>query len=160
MSNFFSKLALSITMVVLMTNSAMALEKVTKEVTINAPINKVWDKIGSFCAIADWHPAVAKCVEKRKGEELRRTLTLEGGGDILELLTGENETSYTYIVEDGVLPVKNYTSTISVARSGDDKTKVTWTGSMNGKGKTDKEAAEFMGGVYQAGLDNLAKFVK
>ncbi len=149
-------LTLAVAMVGTMTTSALAIEA-TKSTTINAPVAQVWAKIGGWCAIKDWHPAVAKCDEMREGDELRRVLTLGDGGQIKELLTGENETSYSYIIESGVLPVQNYKSTISVAKAGEGKTKVTWTGSFNGKGKTDKEAAEIMSGVYAGGLEALAK---
>jgi len=139
-----------------LSTSALAIEAM-KTTTINAPVATVWKKIGGWCAIKDWHPAVADCKEMRDGDALRRVLTLGDGAEIKELLVGENENSYTYTIESGPLPVKNYKSTLSVTAQGDDKTKVTWIGRFNGEGKTDEEAAEIMSGVYAGGLEALAK---
>lgn len=136
---------------------ALAIE-VKKEQVVDAPLNKVWDKIGGWCAIKDWHPVIADCKEERRGDQVRRTLFLDGGGEVHEVLTNENETSYSYIIESGALPVENYKSSLSVTALDNDKTKITWKGSFTGgKGKTDQEAAEVMGGAYEAGLKAVAK---
>ena len=39
----------------------------------------VWALIGSFCAIKNWHPAVADCETSKEGDVTSRTLTLEDG---------------------------------------------------------------------------------
>ena len=136
---------------------ALAIE-VKKEQIVNVPITKVWDKIGGWCAIKDWHPVIADCKEERRGEQVRRTLFLDGGGEVYEVLTNEDENSYSYIIESGALPVENYKSTLSVTALDNDKTKITWQGNFTGgKGKTDQEAAEVMGGAYEAGLKAVAK---
>ena len=28
---------------------------------------EIWEIVGDFCAIKDWHPAVAECVETKEG---------------------------------------------------------------------------------------------
>ena len=38
----------------------------------------LWKKVGDFCGIASWHPAIEKCVLSADGKE--RTLSLKGGG--------------------------------------------------------------------------------
>ena len=64
----------------------------------------------SFCAIKNWHPAVAECVETKEGDVTFRTLTLKDGAKIKEKLTGTEDLAYTYEIVEGPLPVKNYSS--------------------------------------------------
>ncbi len=76
----------------------------------------VWAKIGAFCAIKDWHPALAGCEESKEGDATFRTLTLKDGGKIKEKLTGTSETGYTYQIVEGPLPVKDYFASFFRAR--------------------------------------------
>jgi polyketide cyclase/dehydrase/lipid transport protein len=73
-----------------------------------------WKKIGDFCGIATWHPAVEKCVLSDDGK--MRTLSLKGGGTIVETLVSrdDNAHSYTYEIVSSPLPVSDYVSTIKV----------------------------------------------
>lgn len=130
---------------------------VKTEAVIEGPVGDVWSKIGGWCSIKEWHPAFVGCDEMRKGENLHRVLTLGDGAQIFEKLTGENENSYTYVIEKSPLPLENYKSTISVSAEGDDKTKVTWVSTFDAKGKPDAEVAAMIKGVYDAGLQALQK---
>ena len=146
-------------MLSLLASPALALSAKT-ETILQAPLNKVWDKIGGWCAIKDWHPAVKACQETRKDNQLRRTLTLEGGGEIVERLTGEDERSYSYIIETSPLPVKNYKATLSVSAQGNKQTKVKWSSTFDANGKPDKEAIDLITGIYEAGLTSITKMMK
>src|ERR1700741_536643 len=42
----------------------------------------LWAKIGDFCGIAKWHPAIEKCELSADGKT--RTLSLKGGGTVIE----------------------------------------------------------------------------
>lgn len=144
--------------------AAQALE-VTKSVTINAPADEVWDEINDFDDFDDWHPAVEES-EITDGDDKEigavRLVTLGDGGTIEEELTAYDDAgmSFSYKILKGVLPVKNYKSTVSVAAAGANKSKVTWTGSFQAKGADDQTATETITGVYQASLDNLKKEVE
>ena len=148
--------------------AAASMLKVTKQVTINAPADDVWAKIKNFDSLDKWHPAVEKDqIVSGKNNEVgaERMLSLKGGGTIKEKLLAfdDKRHSYRYSILEGVLPVSDYTSTITVVPAGKDRSTVTWTGSFKRKDTSDKPAADAndetatktMGGVYQAGLDNL-----
>lgn len=139
---------------------ALALE-VTKSATIAAPPEKVWKTIGDFCGIGQWHPVVEKCVVSDKGGKKHRTLSLKGGGTILEeeQVRDDNGMSYTYTILEGPLPVADYKSTIAVAKDGSGS-KVTWSGHFKAKGAPDDKAQEAIGGVYDAGLKGLSDKAK
>ena len=99
----------------------MADVKVTMPFSV--PASDIWDKIGNFNALPDWHPAVERS-ELEEGGTLRR-LHLVGGGEILEKLERSDDgKSYTYSIVEGPLPVMNYTSTLLVTEGPDCKAEV------------------------------------
>ena len=134
---------------------ASALESSIKG-SSTASADAVWTKIGDFCGIAKWHPAIEKCVLSSDGKE--RTLSLKGGGTIVEKQEKRDDAahSYTYSIVSGPLPVTNYMSTISVAAAGTGST-ITWSGKYDAKGASDADAKKTIDGVYQGGIDTLVK---
>ncbi|HSR63119.1 MAG TPA: SRPBCC family protein [Gammaproteobacteria bacterium] len=131
--------------------------KVTMNTRLTVSPDKVWELIGGFNALPDWHPAVEKSELQEEGS--MRKLSLAGGGTIIEKLekVDENERTYTYSIVDSPLPVANYTATIRVRDDGSGNTTVEWIGEFNPEGATENEAVEVIQGIYQAGLDNLKK---
>jgi len=121
-----------------------------------ASADAVWAKIGDFCGIQKWHPAVEKCALSADGK--MRTLSLKGGGTIVEKLEKRDEAarSYSYSIVESPLPVANYLSTISVAAQGAGST-ITWSGKYDAKGASEADAKKTIDGIYQAGLDALVK---
>ncbi len=99
--------------------SSTAAFAVDSSVTMTSSMSPdaLWKKIGAFCGIGDWHPAVEKCVLSSDGKE--RTLALKGGGALVERLEnldpGNRSYTYTYTILSGPLPVVNYHSIISVS---------------------------------------------
>ncbi len=144
-------------------------QKVTKTIEINAPADKVWKMIGNFQDMG-WHPAVEK-TEGSGGNEpgAKRTLTLNGGGQIHEALTKYDAAgrSFSYEITDvdvKVLPVKNYSSTLSVEGEGN-KSVLKWRGAfyrgyMNNDPPpelNDEAAVKAVTGVYDGGLQAVKK---
>lgn len=134
---------------------------VVKSVTVAAPPEKTWAAIGNFCGIGDWHPAVENCDASVKDGRTVRTLSLKGGGTLIEAELSRNEAgrSYTYTILEGSLPVSDYASTIAVTPNGDGS-RVTWLGSFEAKGANEAKAQETIAGIYQSGLDALAAKVR
>ena len=141
-------------------------QKVTESVTIEAPADAVWAKIKNFDALKDWHPAVAASpADKGNVEGSVRTVSLKGGGTLIETIENYNEAQkkYSYRAKDGgALPVTNYTSTISVVGDGG-KSVVEWRGAFY-RGfpnnnpppdQNDEAALKAVTDVYRAGLAQL-----
>jgi hypothetical protein len=147
--------AVAASLVALTVVPASAIESSIKG-SSTASADAVWAKIGDFCGIGKWHPAIEKCVLSADGKE--RTLSLKGGGTVLEKLEKRDDAahSYTYSIVSGPLPVANYMSTISVAAAGTGST-ITWSGKYDAKGASDADAKKTMDGVYQGGVDQLVK---
>jgi hypothetical protein len=150
-----SRTAIGLSLLVLAAVPASAIESSIKG-SSTASADAVWAKIGDFCGIGKWHPAIEKCVLSADGKQ--RTLSLKGGGTVVEKLEKRDDAahSYTYSIVDGPLPVTNYVSTISVAAAGTGST-ITWSGKYDAKGASDADAKKTMDGVYQGGIDQLVK---
>ena len=141
-------------------------QKVTEKVELNAPVDKVWAAIGNFQDMS-WHPAVEK-TEGTGGNAVgaTRKLTLKGGGVIEEkLVKYADGKSFSYEITNvdvKVLPVSNYSSTISVSEEGG-KSVVEWKGAfyrgyVNNDPPpelSDEAAVKAVTGVYKAGLEAL-----
>lgn len=137
-------------------HAAMAAQslQVTKTLKLEKNAEEVWKAIGGFCAISDWHPAVAKCEETKEGDATYRTLTLKDGATIKEKHTGNDRMGYMYKITESPLPVKDYSALFDVV--GDSKSAtVGWTASFAAKGKPDKEAKEIISGIFDAGLNAI-----
>jgi len=135
--------------------------EVTRSADIAAPPAKVWQTIGEFCGIGDWHPAIEKCVLSDKDGMKVRTLSLKGGGTLKEEQVSRDDKvmSYTYTILEGPLPVSDYKSTLAVAPEGTGS-KVTWSGTFNAKGAPDTVAVDAIQGIYESGLKALADKAK
>jgi len=143
---------------VLAASPALALD-VSKSVASDAKPEAVWQTIGDFCGIGDWHPAVENCEENDETGAKRRTLTLAGGGGTLveELVSRDDDAmTYTYKIIEGPLPVQNYESTISVSPEGEGS-QIAWKGTFDAKGASDEEATKVIAGIYESGLKSIAE---
>jgi hypothetical protein len=135
-----------------------------KKLELHVDPNKVeearkalWDKLGGWCAISQWHPAIAKCEESKDGDATFRTLTLKDGGVIKEKLLDAASMSYRYAIIESPLPVKNYEAQFSVTPDDDDldEINVVWSATYDANGKPDKEARGVIDGIFKAGIESI-----
>ena len=143
-------------------------QKVSLAVDVKAAPAEVWAVVGNFQDMS-WHPAVDK--QEGKGGnavDATRLLTLKGGGTIDEVLYKfePEQKSYSYRIAEvdvKVLPVTNYSSTITVTPIDATHSKVEWRGAFY-RGfpnndpppeLSDQAAIDAVTGVYKAGLDAL-----
>ncbi len=70
--------------------------KVSMNTSLNASPEKLWEMIGGFNTLPDWHPAVEKSELEEEGSV--RRLSLAEGGTIIEKLEkiDDNERLYSY----------------------------------------------------------------
>ena len=131
---------------------------VSRSVKIDASAQAVWNVIGDFCDIDDWHPAFVGCALKtRDGGGVHRILTLDGGGEFVEkLIATEAGLSYTYSIVESPVPLERYTGTLSIAPG--NPVEVTWASRFK---SADPETEAIVAGFYEAGLAALeAHFAK
>jgi hypothetical protein len=143
-------------------------QKVVEKIEIDAPAAKVWAAVGNFQDMG-WHPAVAK-TEGTGGntpEQAKRKLILKNGGVIDETLTRYEAEGMTLAykidsVDVKVLPVNNYSATLTVKDAGG-KAIVEWKGAfyrgfMNNDPPpelSDEAAKKAVTDIYKSGLAAL-----
>ena len=142
-------------------------QKVTETVTIKAAPDAVWARIRDYGAMQAWHPAIENTVaDKGNAVGSTRTLTLKGGGTIVEELESYSDADrkLSYRMKDpGPVPVTNYSSTISVKPADGGSSVVEWRGAFYRKfmnndpppDQNDEAAVKAITGIYQLGLGNL-----
>jgi hypothetical protein len=119
----------------------------------------VWAVVGDFCAIKDWHPAVAECEKITEDGDTYRILTLGDGGKIKEKLTDTEDTGYSYEIVESPLPVKNYEATIYVGEDDEpDRVEIVWEAKFDAAdGSTDEEATKVITGIFNDGVGGIKK---
>ena len=130
--------------------------KVNMSTGLGVSADQLWNFMGSFNALPDWHPAVEKS-ELEEGGTIRR-LHLVGGGEIVERLqqSDDDKQVYSYSILEGPLPVQGYVAEIRVRPDGDG-CEVEWSSSFEPAGASESDAMQAIQDVYQAGFDNLKK---
>lgn len=138
--------------------SAKKLEINVDETKTEEERRALWAKVGGWCAIQEWHPAVASCEESKEGDDTFRTLTLKDGGKIKEKLVDTGATSYRYEIIESPLPVKNYEAQFSVTPDDDDldEINVGWSATFDPADGTDaKDARKVIDGIFKDGIDAI-----
>jgi len=152
------KLTLIALAAIIWSSSAWAIT-VKKQRQLPGDPEDVWQIFGDFCAIKDWHPAVADCKEVKEGGVTYRNLTLKDGGKIKEKLTDEDDTGYSYEIVESPLPVKNYKATFEFEEDEDSphRSEVEWEATFDANGVSDKEAKKAVADILEAGVKSIKK---
>jgi hypothetical protein len=119
---------------------------------------EIWEVVGGFCAIKNWHPAAADCVETKEGDVTFRTITLKDGGKLKEKLTGTEATGYTYELIESPLPVKNYKSKLWIEVDDEpDRSVILWQSDFDANGASDEDAKKTITGILGDGVKGIKK---
>jgi hypothetical protein len=121
------------------TTSALALESA---ITVSSPLSpdELWKKVGGFCGMTAWNPAVQDCFLSDDGKQ--RTVVLFGGvGKVVARLDNWDDAnrSYTYTNVSGLLPTANYRATVGVIENANGSA-LNITATYDAKGATDTDA--------------------
>jgi len=127
--------------------------QVTRSILLAAPLSEVWELIGPFQSLPNWHPGVAFSErEVRDGVEHRK-LGLRDGAEIVEKYLGGDGHSVGYSIVSSPLPVTDYRAVLS-GFDINGATFLTWVSTF---GKTSDNAHDVIAGVYDAGFGALKK---
>src|SRR5262245_38457040 len=131
-------------------NVALALES-SLTVRSSLPAADLWSKIGDFCGMSAWDPAVERCDLSADGKQ--RTILLFGGiGSAVAALEDWDDAnrSFSWKSISGLAPVSNYRARVSVLADG--KTSLLkLTASYEAKGVSDAEAKKVIdNGLYRS----------
>ncbi|TDV56698.1 polyketide cyclase/dehydrase/lipid transport protein [Pseudomonas graminis] len=125
--------------------------------SIHIPVSadKVWALTGGFLSLNDWLPFIKKS-EAQEGGRVRHLIT-DDGAEITERLQtyDNNARTYSYSIDKGPFPIKDYLATFKVKEDGADSTWVEWSGVFTADGVSDGEVEELFKGIYEGGLGAL-----
>ena len=126
----------------------------SRSVDVNGTPAAVWQVIGPFCAIKDWHPAIGTCTETTTTPPTRTLVTKDGKATFVEPQTSHSDKnhSYSYAIQSSPLPVANYKSTIKVTAKGSTMSTVTWSSTYTPQKGKEKDADAALSGIYDSGL--------
>lgn len=133
--------------------------KVTMSTPVAMNADQLWQAIGSFAAIGQWHPMMERVDSNGETKGSLRTLRLIGGAKLVERLeeVSPTERLYRYSILESPLPISNYFSEIRVKDNGDGTSTVEWSSDFNVNTSSERDVVKTVQEVYQAGLDNLSK---
>ena len=134
------------------------MSKLSMNTKISMKADDLWDAIGKFSALSDWHPMIESS-QLEEGGRIRRVRIL-GGGEIVERLEklDSQDRLYRYSIISGPIPVANYTATLRVKDDPDsDGAIVEWSSEFEPAGVGENDAVKMIQDLYQQGFDNLRK---
>jgi len=125
----------------------------SRSIDVRADSATVWSAIGSFCAIADWHPAVGSCTLDGKAPPTR-TLTTRDGATFVELEVQRDDAQhlYAYTFTSSPLPVTRYRSTLRVLATGNGTSRIEWSSTFTPAAGKEQAARDALTGIYESGL--------
>lgn len=125
----------------------------TRSIDVQGSPDAVWSAIGPFCAIGEWHPAIASCAVDGKTPPTR-TLATKDRATFVELQTARSDAKhfYSYTFLSSPVPVTRYNSTFQVTRKSERVSTVTWTGGYTVDADHARQAGEILAGIYESGL--------
>jgi len=132
----------------------------TRQITVPAPAQEVWDLIGRFESIHRWHPDVAEpsLTGDPTAPGTRRVFGAGTAQEMAEELISLDDHSRTmrYRLVDPAFPISDHTATLSVQQL-EGGSQITWTASFEATGSDAREVEQAMGdGVFVPGLQGIA----
>ena len=130
---------------------------------IDAPAQKVWERVRDFNGLPSWHPAIAdsRIEQNQPADKVGciRNFNLKGGGNIREqlLALSDFEMSCTYSILVSPMGVENYVATLKLSPVTDGgRTFAEWSAEFDCPPERERELAKLVGqGVFQGGFDAL-----
>jgi hypothetical protein len=114
----------------------------------------MWERIGDFHGLDRWLGVVTSSESIDGGR--RRRLTVTSGDTVIEGLVESGERYYTYTIEESLLPLSGYVSTLCVRPGSDDASCVVeWTADFEPIGVSEAEASEIVVRNIRSGLDAI-----
>ncbi len=130
---------------------------VERAITLDGNAVEIWQAIGDFCDIDDWHPSISDCALKARDGAVFRRITVGEDAEVWEkLIAVEAGLSYTYSITDAPFPLDRYVATLSLTRGKPHR--ITWSGKFK---SDDPNMEQAVAGIYEAGLAEIeSRFAK
>ena len=131
--------------------------RVSESARLYVPAERVWDKIGEFGSLADWHPAVLGCELATQDGRTVRKLDVGEESPVVERLDvhDPNAMRYEYSLVRGALPVRDYRAVLRVHPDDANSCTVEWNSEFQPASDEPSEAVESVRKLYRTGLEYL-----
>ena len=126
-------------------------DRIQRLVRLSVPARHVWQQIGGFDRLHEWHPWVTATELADIEGETHRHVTLTDGELFLERLITESDHFYTYATIEGPTPFDDHRATLSCVEE-PGGCHVYWSAYFEA---TDPAADQMVIGFYEAGLEAL-----
>jgi mxaD protein len=147
---------------------------VSQSITINAPVERVWDVAGDFVGVHRWLtviPSSKLVLGKNREVGCVRELTRANGTKVQERLIEYDpwNMTFTYTYVGGQPLVSDYFATMVVKDAGDGRTRVDWKARFRRldywtdeppAGQEDDTLVALFNRIYSGGLESLKKVVE
>lgn len=125
-----------------------------------SPAAAVWALVRDFNALPEWIPGIRDSALSGTGIGCTRRLDISamGGRWVVERMERLDDAAriLVYTIVDGSLPLKNYTSTMTVEDAPEGRgCALRWHAAFDPKDASDREAEAFVRGAYGAGIETL-----
>lgn len=132
-------------------------QAITKK--LNVPTEKVWQAISDIGRLDVWFPIIATCQVEGKGVGAHRHMTLEGGGNITDLIEEitDSKKRLVYLRTESPFPVTHYRGTVEVFDSYDSLAIVVWTIDFDSAPEESASVADLVRGAISDGIDGMEK---
>lgn len=152
---FYQKLTTLMSMTLCATTAWSADYQVTRTLELTAPATEVWNLIGDFCDIDDWHPSVSACSLKVVDGSLVRVIITRTGDEIIQKRIAEEPgLSYTYTTVSSSMPLQKFTATLSLEPF--DKPLLAWSARFS---SDDPGMEQAVVGEFEAGIAAIEKIL-
>lgn len=139
--------------------------RVFTSAVINAPADRVWDRIRDFNALPKWHPAIrdSRIEDALPSDQVGciRNFNLQNGDNIREQLLGlsDYDMFVTYSILESGMGVEDYVATLRLTPITDgDRCFAEWTAEFSCDPGEENDLVGHIGGpVFQGGFDALKR---
>lgn len=139
---------------------AMQAEPATlqRRIEVNAAPADVWERIGPFCSLADWHPAVGSCTMDGHSPPTRTIVTADGAATFVETEFRRHDPAfiYSYRIMSGPLPLTDYQAMFYVEDNGAGGSEIIWSSVYTPDAGAEAAAEAALVDIYETGLNAIA----
>jgi Polyketide cyclase / dehydrase and lipid transport len=130
---------------------------ITETATIPRDPATLWNEIGGFGCVGEWHPLLDSVETFGAGTDVIRIARAKGGGEQIERLQSLDASGrvYRYTMERTSMPVRDYTGEFRIEPADDAASRITWSASFELTAEGDGRAVEAVRKFLHAGTESL-----
>ncbi|MEX0731574.1 MAG: SRPBCC family protein [Aquisalimonadaceae bacterium] len=135
--------------------------EVIEEAVFDAPPERVWNRLKSFCSIDQWQSYVADCSVYGTRSGVHRIISMQDGSIYTEALTeySESQRRFAYVILSGPLPIQNYQASFSIEPTDNGQTRLTWGSTFDVPAELEAEAISNIRALYQNGIAGMRNLI-